>query len=197
MLLVTGFNSLRLLVVFLVDLGVVLVLAAATLVVLEAVLLVNGVLHVRHQVAVLAVQRILELRGGRVALKTLVFAGVLGDSLGVAVVGASVSVVLRELDLEVVLSPQSRGDRPGCDLARVVFHGPACSEVDHRLALAVSKLVEQLVQFVVQENAVVSLDFCNQALHHFLASLPVNHLIVVKATGHVAPAVELDLLSML
>lgn len=60
LLLIASSNGIGFFIIFLVNLGVVLVLASTALVVLEAALVVDGVFHVGHQVAVLAVKRVLE-----------------------------------------------------------------------------------------------------------------------------------------
>ena len=61
LLLVASSNGIGFLVIFLINLSVVLVLASTALVVLKAALVVDGVFHMSHQVAVLAVKRVLEL----------------------------------------------------------------------------------------------------------------------------------------
>lgn len=97
LLVVACFNSLGLFVVFLVDLSVILILATAALIVAEAALFIDGVLLRCHEVAMLPIERVLEFDARRIALQSLVFAGVLDDGLEVAVVLLAEGIVRREL----------------------------------------------------------------------------------------------------
>jgi len=61
LLFVASFHSISLFIVFLIDLGVVLILAASAFVFAQATLIVDGILLSGHKVTMLAVKSILEL----------------------------------------------------------------------------------------------------------------------------------------
>jgi len=61
LLFIASFYSVSLFIVFLVDLGVVLIFAASTFVFAKTTLVIDWILLSSHQVAVFAVQRVLEL----------------------------------------------------------------------------------------------------------------------------------------
>ena len=86
-------------------------------------------------------------------------------------------VIFSEFVLAIVLRYLAGSQWPCNAHARIIFFVPARAQLNHRLAAAVSKEVEQIVELVVEEHVLVNLDVAKKVLHHDFARVFVQEVI--------------------
>jgi len=140
---VTSFNLVSFLVVLMVDLGVVLVLAATTTVCSLVAAFFEVAVHlVAHEAASLTVESVLELEETGVILRTEVHSHVLALGVSVHIVAlCTIGIIFSKLKVHVcIVFAHHWRDGPSNNHPWVSLEFPARGQVHHRLALPVSKL---------------------------------------------------------
>ena len=178
-LVITLLDLICLLIVFVVNLGVVLVFAATAAISTLCAAFFEVTFLLGDKATVLTVKCILKLHLASIILSAEVHTHVLALSISVnIIVLGAVRIILSESEVLVIVFVASYGrHRPGVGHAGVGLQFPPGGEVHHGLALAVTELGEQLVELVVKEQQFVVLDLLEQ-----LANLDTafSHLLFVK-----------------
>jgi len=137
---------------------VILVFPSTSLVAFQTTLLLSIVVNLRHHIAVLTVQGVLELHLRSITLHCFLFASRLSDSISVDIVKHTVRVIGSEFGILVILSIGAWRDGPCFRLPGVSLFVPAGTKFNHRFAFSVPKLIQKFIEFVIQENVFVAFD---------------------------------------
>ena len=174
-----GFLAISLLIVLSIDCGVVLVFTTSALTLsftrCKFVLLVNST---SEKITLLTAKLAHEVLLGLVTLHSNLIDGVLDLGLSIDIIFETTDhVILGEVVLAIILSDLAWGQGPGDATPWIVLFIPACAKLDHRLAPSITKLVEQVIELVVQEHVLIGLDVAQKIFHHNLTRVLVKEVV--------------------
>ena len=175
----TSFLAICLFVIFSIDGSVVLVLATTAL----ALGLTSHQFIIvfdlpRQHVSLLSVQLTHEVLLALVTLDSYLVDGRFDLGLSVYIVLEATNHVLsREFVLTVVLFDGVRGEGPRDHTPWIIFLVPPRAKFNHRLTATISKHIQKVVQLVIQEHVLISLDISQQVLHHDLTRVLVEEIV--------------------